>query len=174
MDTQVILICAADHPWTLEALHLAGSLSLDTGWDIKLLKLVAVDNPYLLGAADADAYRHYSLAEHQQLQAYIATLEAYGVSFSTDLFQYVSRAEAIVDAAEQFGASIVFATLPHYRLSVWRRFELWNMRRQLNRQHRTLYTLENALDALVWPSPNAHAPVYAQPELPVSGRDSAP
>ena len=174
MDTHVILICAADHLWTLEALHLASSLALDTGWTIRLVKLVAVDNPYLLGTADAGAYRHFTLAEHEQLQEYIATLEAYGVDFSTDLFQYVSRAEAIVDAAEQFDATIVFATLPPYLFPLWRRFELWNLRRQLKRQHRTLYSLENALDALVWPPPGPYQPAYAQPELPLSTPHSRP
>lgn len=171
MDTQVILVCAADHQWTLEALHLASSLSLDTGWPVRLLKLVAVDSPWLLGLNDATAYRHYTLAEHEQVTEYMKTLEDYGVSFTTDLFQYVSRLDAIVDAAGQYNASVVFATLPPYLLPLWRRFNLWNLRRRLARQHHILYTLENALDALVWPLPGFQTPAYTPTQAAVTGHE---
>ena len=172
MDTQIILVCIADHQWTLEALHLASSLALDTGWSVELVKLVPVDNPYQLGVADA--YRHYTLAEQEQVDAYVKTLEDYGVDFTLTLFQYISRAEAIVDAAEQVDASVVFATLPHGLFAFWRRIELWNIRRQLKHQHRTLYTLDNALEALVWPPPGPREPALAQPELPTAPRRAGP
>lgn len=174
MDTHAILVCAASHQWTLEALHLASSLSLDTGWPIELLKLVSVDNPYMLGVDDASAYRHYTPAEHEQVMEYIRTLDDYGVRFTTDLFQYVSHVGAIVDAAEQYNAPVVFATLPHYLIPLWRRFDLWNLRRQLAHQNRTLYTLENALDALVWPLPGRPIPTYEHPVVPISEHHGQP
>ena len=80
------------------------------------------------------------------MQDYEATAEDYGVPFSTQVFQYVTLAEALEEAAEHFGARVVFATLPQYRLRFWRTFLLWRLERKLQKQGRKLYTLEKPAD----------------------------
>ncbi len=163
MATQNILICIDEPQWTLEALHLASALALDTGWPIRLVKLVPVGGPTLLG--QDGAYRQVTPAESREVQSYIATLQDYGVTYSLTLFQYLTRADAIVDVAGELDAPVVFATLPHSRLAWWRRFGLWTLRRQMAQQGRKLYTLENALEALVWspPVPQEHAAAAHEP-----------
>jgi hypothetical protein len=159
MASEVILLCADASRWTHEALHLASALSLDTGWLIHLVELVPVDGPTLLG--QPAGYRHYGVRDCLDSQTYTQILDDYGVEYCFDLFQYVTRQDAIVDVAEQLDAQVVFATLPHSRFALWRRLGLWNLRRRLNHAHRRLYTLENALDALVWSPSRRETPTDA-------------
>lgn len=161
MASEVILICADAPQWTQEALHLAGALSLDTGWPVHLVELVPVDGPTLLG--QPVGYRRYSLKQQAQAETYFQTLRDYGIDYAFDRFQFMDRPDAIVQLAEGVDAQVVFATLPHSRFGLWRRFGLWNLRRRLSYAGRRLYTLENALEALVWSPPRREAPADAAP-----------
>jgi hypothetical protein len=149
MDARTILVCDSTYQWTLEALHLASAIAKTNGYVVTLVQLVPVDHPLHLG--QAFAYRHYTDAERQAMAEYQATLEDYGVEHSSVLFQSVNRDDAIVSAAEQFHAIIVFATLPPSRIPGWRRLLIWNMHRRLKQHGCTLFTLDNTLDPLVWP-----------------------
>lgn len=162
MDAHGILICIADHQWTLEALHLGSALALDLACPITLVKFVPVDHPSYLGMAEA--YWRYTVAEREQVRDYVVTLEKYGADFSVGLFQYVTHTDAIVSAAEQWNAAVVFATLPQHWFFFWRRLALWSFRRRLAGQHRALFTLDNPLEAVVWPPPRVSSPI-----LPVTG-----
>jgi hypothetical protein len=86
--------------------------------------------------------QHFTEAHRRFLQDCASTVEDYGVPFSAEIFQYVTLSEAIVDAAQHFNTRIVIASLPHYKLPFWRRFLTWQMHRQLTKQRRLLYTLD--------------------------------
>jgi hypothetical protein len=83
-----------------------------------------------------------STQEYEDLKEYQETAEDYGVELCLSQMQYHTLHEAIVDAAEELDAHVVFATLPPMRLRLWRRFLLWQMSLRLFNQHRWLYTLE--------------------------------
>ncbi len=162
MDAHHILVCVAEHQWTLEALHLACALASDSGGRVTLVKMVPVGHPLFLG--DSDAYWHYSPAEREEMKAFVAILETYDVPFAAEVFQYVSLAGAIVDAADHFGASTIFATLPHRIIPLWRRYELWTMRRQFRQRNCPFYTLETALETLIWVPETARSKATALSE----------
>jgi hypothetical protein len=165
MAAQPILICSADDEWTLEALHLASAASYHTGQSIILLQMVPVDHPYYLGQDFEN--RRYSAKEQRIMRQFQRVLEEYGVSYQASPFQYVSLAEAIVDAAEQFDAATVFATLPASRLPFWRRFEMWSLRRTMKRQQRAFYALDDPLEGILLPTmPEEPEPVQLDAHHP--------
>jgi hypothetical protein len=141
---QKIMVQVADRNWTLSALHLACALARSMDAEIALVKMVPVQHISWLGTEFG--YQNLTVGDHDELIAYQATAEDYGVPLHTEMFQYMTLPDAIADAAEYFGAQVVFATLPKSALPYWRRFQLWNLRRRLARQHRQFYTLDRPRD----------------------------
>jgi hypothetical protein len=138
-----IMVQIAEPQWTLQALHLACAVGRTNSYRITLVKMVPVSHVGWL--ATEFGYQHFSIEDRRLLQECAITAEDYGVTVVTELFQYITLSEAIVDASTCFNARIVFATLPHYRLPYWRKFLIWQMRNGLAQQHRLLYTLEESL-----------------------------
>jgi hypothetical protein len=66
--------------------------------------------------------------------------------------RWVSYVEAMVEASEQLNAEVVFAHLPESRLPFVRKFQIWDLRRQLAQRHSTLYTLDQPVHSTV-PTP---------------------
>jgi hypothetical protein len=87
-----------------------------------------------------------SWKEYHDQKEYRATAEDYGVQFELQTFQYATLPEAISDAADYIDAQIVFATLPDYPFTYWRKFQMWRLRRWLERHQRTLYSLDDVSD----------------------------
>lgn len=148
MGVPSIVVCVADHRWTLDALHLASALARDTRLPIHLVQFIQVDHPLQLGTDYG--YAHFSRQAQALMREYQATLEDYGVPFDTGLYQYVTLSGGIVDVVEQCSAQAVFASLPAGVVPWWNRLQRWTLRRRLQRRNCALFTLDTPLDTLIW------------------------
>ena len=74
------------------------------------------------------------------MEEYAAVAEDYGVEFSIQPMQFVMLADALGQAAELLRVSVLFAHIPQSNIPFWRRFQLWNLKRQLGNCR--LYTLD--------------------------------
>jgi hypothetical protein len=137
-----IMVQVGEPVWTSAALHLACAIARTRCYELILVKLIPVSHVGWLGTDFGN--QNLTEADRKLMQDCCATAEDYGVLFSTGLYQYVTLSEALVDAAQDFDAQIVIASLPPYKLPFWRRFLTWRMRRQLTKQRRLLYTLDRS------------------------------
>jgi hypothetical protein len=122
-----ILVQMSDEQWTLEALHLASAFARNVGGKIVLLHLALANNPGLLGWGMGPP----SEAEQHLIKEYAAVAEDYGVMFCVQPMQFVVLVDALAQAAENLKACVLFADIPHSHVPLWRRFRLWNLKRQL-------------------------------------------
>ena len=125
-----------DEQWTMEAMHLASAVARNLNGKIMLLRLVLANNPGLLGWGIAPP----TAEEQHQMEEYAAVAEDYGVEFWVQPMQFVTLADALAQAAELINASFLFAHIPQSSIPLWRRFQLWNLKRQLGNCR--LYTLD--------------------------------
>lgn len=130
----VIFVQIADRAWTLEALHCACLLARHTSARIALVKMIPVQHPGWLGTEAG--YMNFTPAEQADFSDYQATIEDYGVAFSALTLQYVTLAEALIQAAEYVNAQVVFARIPEYGIPLWTRFQCWALQRAFARQGR--------------------------------------
>src|SRR5689334_9925541 len=99
---QTIMVQAVDRNWTMAALHLACALARSTDAEIALVKMVPVQHISWLGTEFG--YQNLTVHDHDELSAYQATAEDYGVLLNKEMFQYMTLPDAIADAAEYFDA----------------------------------------------------------------------
>jgi hypothetical protein len=137
---KTILVQISENHWTLQAVHLACSLARHDDAKIILLRLLPVYHPGYLGTEFVDS--NPTPQEYKEIAAYHATAEDYGVSISFRQMQYVTALDAVVDAAEQINANVVFAHIPASRFYYWHKFLIWNLQRRLVAARRQLYTLD--------------------------------
>jgi hypothetical protein len=157
MSKQSIMVQIADRQWTLEALHRACPLALEKHASITLMKMLPVQHLSWLGTEFGAM--SFTDRDRALMRDYEATIEDYGVPFSSDTFQYATLADAIVQAADYVEADIVFATLPNSIIPYWRRFQLWRLRKSLARHGLELIELDQRSpgrpDTMIasWPVP---------------------
>lgn len=132
---KTIMVQMADDQWTMEAMHLACALARNTQSQLVLLYLVMADHPGLLGWGMAPPTAN----EQGRIEVYAEVAEDYGVEFTMQPMQFISLADALIQAVEMLDACILFAYLAPGRIPWWRRFQLWNLKRQLGGCR--LYTL---------------------------------
>ena len=133
---KTIMVQMADKQWTMEAMHLASALARNSGSKLVLLRLCLANNPGLLGWGIPVP----TVKEQSLIREFAAVAEDYGVEFWVQPMQFVSLAEALAQAVELFKIQVLFAHIPPSNLPFWRRFQLWNLKRQLANCH--LYTLD--------------------------------
>ena len=148
MEQQTVLVCIADQPWTLNALHLACALALNNGFPLALVKMLPVRHLSWLGTDLG--YENFGEQDYIELKDYQEVAEDYGVLIVPHYFQFVTLSDAIVDAAEHVNAREVFATLPRSAIHYWRKYQLWSLAQQLQRQQRRLHTLEHPSGLTDW------------------------
>lgn len=132
----VIMVQIADGEWTMDALHRACRLGHTMPTHIALVKMIPVQHTSWLGTELGN--RNYTERDLRDLINYEATIEDYGIEFSSTIFQYSELDEAILQAADTLNASIVFATLPKSVIPYWRNLQLHHLRRRLWRNQRML------------------------------------
>ncbi|MCI0709631.1 MAG: hypothetical protein L0154_05645 [Chloroflexi bacterium] len=132
---KTIIVHMSDEAWTLEAMHLASALARNINGKIVLLRLVLANNPGLLGWGVAPP----TTVEQRQIKDYAAVAEDYGVEFWVQPMQFITLEGALVQAAAALDATFLFAHIAHRQVSWWRRFRVWNLKRQLH--NCCLYTL---------------------------------
>jgi hypothetical protein len=148
MDTQSIMVQITDRRWTLAAMHLACALAREAGAEVALIKLVPVQH---VGWLNTDfGYLQLTADDRKDMRDYQTIAEDYGVQSSRHFYQYATLPGAIVDAAAYVNAQAVFATLPSSIVPLWRKVQLWWLRRSLKRQQCELYTLEPPINASDW------------------------
>src|SRR5258708_6356199 len=135
-----ILVQMAEEKWTMEAMHLACALAHSTGAQVALLRLVQVQHPSYLGTSFGN--RPPDKTEYQRLKEYAATAEDYGAGLTIYWMQCLSSLDALVEAADNLDATIVFAHVIPTWLPFWRKFQVWSMKRRLITNRRQLFTLD--------------------------------
>ncbi len=136
MTTSRTMVQIADRAWTLQALHHACLLARQSGAEVALISMISVQYWSWLGTAFGAM--NFTAAEEAALHDYAATVEDYGVPCSLHVFQYITLAEALAEAADNLEAQFVFATLPHSLIPYWRYFQLRGLRRRLAQEHHQL------------------------------------
>lgn len=155
-----IMVQLMDHQKTLEALHFAAALARSRRGKVALVKMVPVQHLGWLGTELG--YAHFTDGDHKTLLEYRAVAESYGVAVETRVFQYVSLADAIADAADYVDAQVVFAALPHSVIPFQDRFGIWLLRRRLAQQDRQLYLLKHHRRSSQW-TPTILVPAVRHP-----------
>jgi hypothetical protein len=163
--TSTILVILGDREWTNRALHLSGALAREWRASVVLVMMTAVTHLEYLGDGVDETLLSY--AELNQLQDCLSTVESYGVTADTRLFQYSDYVGGLLCAAEQMKAAAVFAPAPAAWLPGLARLQRWWLRRRLGAP---LYTLGEGDGPLVWTPPTAPggatAPAKSSPILP--------
>jgi hypothetical protein len=140
MMVNMILVQISNKQWTMQAMHLASAMARNTHTSVTLLHLMRVRSPALLGTELG--VLPPTTQEHQDLREYEMIAEDYGVEVILQPMQYDDAAEAIVQAAEYTDASVVFAHMPESMFPFWKKFQTWNLRRELLAQGRQIYFLD--------------------------------
>ena len=133
---QVIMVQVADHEWNKRALYYACTLARRGVSKIALVKMIPVQHVGWLGTEFGNL--NLTNADRSELEDCEATVEDYGVEYSTLFFQYATLADALMGAAEYMDANVVFAKLPQGLIPWWDRRRGDNLRRKLARQQRVL------------------------------------
>ncbi|MCI0399146.1 MAG: hypothetical protein L0332_25860 [Chloroflexi bacterium] len=162
MDTVKVMLVLSERQWTLQALHLACALVRNQGGEIVLVKMVPVRHPAMLGTAAG--YLDFTDQEEQAIRDFAATAEDYNVPFSITLCQYASYSNAVLSAAEQLQARIIFAPPPRSVIPLWSVVQQWWLKQSLARGHRTLYTLQQAGASPGW-TPSITLPKKGRPAI---------
>lgn len=123
----VLVQMSDDEQWTREAMHLASAIARSLGGSIVLLRMILANNPGLLGWGITPP----TAAEQYQIDEYGAIAEDYGVEFSVQPMQFVTLIDALAQAVELKETSFLFAHITQSSIPLWRRFQLWNLKRQL-------------------------------------------
>ena len=140
------LVQMAKPRWTEEALHLACAMARTSDADIILLKLMQPQHYSWLGTSfgfEPDA------SDIEQVWRYQAIADSYGVEMNVQPMQYVALVGALVEAAEQIEAQAVFACIPSSIVPLWHQYQVWDLRRQLERHGCSLHTLDQPAQAVV-------------------------
>lgn len=136
----MILVQMSDKKWTMQAMHLACAMARNNRTSVTLLHLMRVANPVLLGTELGVVPP--TTQEGRDLEEYEMVAEDYGVELILQPMQYNDLTDALVQAADHTGASIVFAHLPESVLPLWKKFQTWYLRRELMAQGRQIHFLD--------------------------------
>ncbi|HVU13620.1 MAG TPA: hypothetical protein VHD90_20210 [Phototrophicaceae bacterium] len=142
-----ILVQMADRAWTEEALHLACAMARNNHTNVTLLRMIEAQHYSWLGTTLG--FENFSADESDALWDYKTIAEKYDVELEVQPMQWISYVGAIIDASDQLEAGAVFACPPHHVLSFMRRFEIWDLRRQLEERNRKLYLLDQPVQSMI-------------------------
>lgn len=162
---QTILVHMANLKWTTQALHLACALARNDQARVVLLRLIEVQHVRTLGTDYANV--PFTPQEYTNLVEYNATAEDYGVDISVAQIQCAYPLEAVINAAQQLNADMVFVHVPDSRIPLLKKLRLWQLERMFAKTQRQFYTLETPHNTIIQP---AQSPAVAATET----RDSSP
>lgn len=136
----MILVQVSDKQWTMQAMHLACAMARNNRTSVTLLHLMHVNSPALLGTNLGVVPP--TAQEQENIHEYEMVAEDYGVDLALQPMQYDDLTEALLQAADYTNASTVFAHLPESIFSFWKKFQTWNLRRELAARGRQIYFLD--------------------------------
>ena len=133
---QTIMVQIGDHQWNNKVLDYVCSLARRNNSKLALVKMIPVQHLGWLGTE----WGNLSLTneDRAELSDCVATAEDYGVEYSIHYFQYMTFSDALLEAAEHVNAPVVFATLPKYLLTWWKRYRANNLHHQFAQRQRIL------------------------------------
>ena len=145
-----ILVQMADRQWTEEALHLACAMARnsETPTTVTMLRLIYAQNYGWLGTSFGST-DWLTKEDSDLLWGCKAIAEHYEIELLVQPMQWMTYVGAIVDASDDLESGAVFACVPQYKLPFWRKFQIWDLRRQLEKRGRTLYTLDQPVQSLI-------------------------
>jgi hypothetical protein len=144
----MILVQISNKQWTMQAMHLACAMARNTRDSVTLLHLMRVRNPVLLGTELGIVPP--TSQERKDLCEYEMIAEDYGVKMIVQPMQYDDLAEALLQAADFTNAQVVFVNLPESLFPFWKRFQMWNFRRELAAHGRQIYILDQTNQTDEW------------------------
>ncbi len=144
---KTVIVQMADRAWTERALHIACAMARHDEAVIILLQMIPVQHYSWLGTSLGQEPLGRELSN--DVWDYRSIARNYGMELCVEPLQWVSYIGAVVDAAEELDADVVFADLPHSAIPGWRKLQTWDLRRQLQARHCALYTLEQPAQAVV-------------------------
>jgi hypothetical protein len=134
--------------WTMEALHLACAMARDGETSITLVRFMEVGHPSYLGTNMGSIAP--TPQEYQELKDYQETAEDYDVELDVCSIQCLSALDVVAQAADELQAEVVFARVPESSIRYWRKFQVWNLERNLKGQQCQLYTLDKPANVAEW------------------------
>lgn len=156
-----LLVQMADRRWTEEALHVACAMARSANGNagtVVLLRMIKTEHYAWLGTDYG--YELCSPDESNLVWTHKAIAEKYGVELCIEPMQSIDYVDTLVQAADALDADAVFANVPASHIPLWHRFQTWDLRRQLQRNKRALYTLEQPTQQI--PAPAEAAQVAHQ------------
>lgn len=144
MENQpVIMVQVAEPEWTLNVLHAACKLARSCGGTVEFVHMTCARHLSYLGSEMG--YLDLDEKDKNLLQVYVDTVEDYGLTCGVTIYQYCTMYEAIIGAADQLAANVVFAKLPKSMIPFWSDCQFELLRVRLARQHVELFN-----DAGIW------------------------
>jgi hypothetical protein len=153
-----ILVQMATDEWTMQALHLACAIARNNDTQVALLRLIQLEHASYLGTCMGDRQPNHD--EYQRLREYAATAEDYGIELTVQSMQCLTLLDAVVQAAEQLNAQLVFAHVADSRIPYWHQAQVWNLERRLHSEGRQLFTLEKPV-TVNWRPPTTKVELVA-------------
>ncbi len=139
MDNRPILVQLNANCLTVEVMHLACAIARGRESQVVLVRMIPVQHIGWLGTELGQCA--VSIEENDLIKACKSIAETYGVVLETMDFQYAVLDDALAEVAVQANAQAIFATLPAYPVSWWRRFLNWRLKRHLTRLGCDFYDL---------------------------------
>ncbi|MCC6804407.1 MAG: hypothetical protein IT319_16105 [Anaerolineae bacterium] len=140
------MVQMAKPQWAEAALHLACAVARTSDADLILLRLIQPQHYSWLGTPFGF---ELSAKDSERVWRYKAIAASYGVELRLQSMQYVTLIGALVEAAEMYQAQAVFACIPESILPMWHQYQVWDLRRQLERLGCALHTLDQPAQAVV-------------------------
>ncbi len=141
-----IIVQMTEPQWTEEALHLACAMAQRRQSKVTLLHLMPTQHFSWLGA---NFNTNWLTAEQTELVWRCKEIaDSYSVELSVQPMEYISYDGALVEVCEEMEAEVVFAHIPHSLIPLWRKMEVWELRRQLAAHHTALYTLDEPVQTM--------------------------
>lgn len=140
-----ILVQMSDQSWTLQAIHLACAMACSNQTNIILLRLDYVKHPIHLGTDLG-----FNPPTNQEIAIIAACKnisEQYGVKLRFESFQCATTVGALVTAADEFFADILFAHIQATHIPFWHKLKTWDLTHRLSAIDCQLFTLDKPAQA---------------------------
>lgn len=132
LEQPIIMVQIGERQWTLEMLRSACAWASERGGCVVLTQMVHLQHIIDLGRVDG--YATLDDRQLNDLQHFADVVADSGVECRVQIYQYCDAFSAIVEAALQAGAQVVFARMPHSLIPFWSECRFEVLRRHLE-QH---------------------------------------
>lgn len=140
MSQQTILVEMTGAKRTWEAMYAACQLAREAGDKVVLVKMLPLD--YLQWIADDCAEYTFSEGETEDIRNYHHIADEFEVAFEVRLIPYTDWESALVRAADELNARIVFARPPESIVPFFHHAPLRHLQHVMEAHHHELHPME--------------------------------